>query len=98
STGSGKSTVVNLIPRFYDVTEGEILLNGVNIKNLTLKDLRSRIAYVPQKGILFSGTAESNIKYSDANLSDEAMQKAARIAQAEDFILEKEDGYQFGIA
>lgn len=98
STGSGKSTLVNLIPRFYDATEGEILLNGVNIKNLRLKDLRSRIAYVPQKGILFSGTAESNIKYSNANLSDEAMQKAARIAQAEDFILEKEDGYQFGIA
>ena len=98
STGSGKSTLVNLIPRFYDTTEGEILLNGVNIKNLMLKDLRARIAYVPQKGILFSGTAESNIKYSDANLSDEAMKKAARIAQAEDFILDKEDGYQFGIA
>jgi ATP-binding cassette subfamily B protein len=98
STGSGKSTLVNLIPRFYDATEGEILLNGVNIKDLMLKDLRSRIAYVPQKGILFSGTAESNIKYSDANLSDEAMKKAARIAQAEDFILDKEDGYQFGIA
>lgn len=98
STGSGKSTLVNLIPRFYDATEGEILLNGVNIKNLMLKDLRARIAYVPQKGILFSGTAESNIKYSDATLSDEAMKKAARIAQAEDFILDKEDGYQFGIA
>lgn len=98
STGSGKSTVVNLIPRFYDVTEGEVLLNGVNIKELRQHDLRERISYVPQKGILFSGTIESNLKYADENLSDEAMIKAARIAQAEDFIEEKEDKYQANIA
>jgi len=98
STGSGKSTVVNLIPRFYDVTEGEVLLNGENIKELRQHDLRERISYVPQKGILFSGTIESNIKYADENLSDEAMRKAAQIAQAEDFIDEKEDKYQSNIA
>lgn len=98
STGSGKSTLVNLIPRFYDVTEGEILLNGVNIRDLPLRELRSRIAYVPQKGILFSGTAASNIKYADENMSDENMKKAARIAQADDFIEEKESKYDFNIA
>ncbi len=98
STGSGKSTLVNLIPRFYDVTKGEILLNGVNIKDLPLKELRSRVSYVPQKGILFSGTAETNIKYVDETMSDEKMKKAARIAQAEDFILEKDDKFAFSIS
>jgi len=98
STGSGKSTLVNLIPRFYDVTKGEILLNGVNIKDIPLKELRRRISYVPQKGILFSGTAETNIKYADEHMSDEKMRKAARIAQAEDFINEKEDKFDFTIA
>ena len=98
STGSGKSTLVNLIPRFYDVTEGQVLLNGVNIRDLTQHDLRNRVSYVPQKGILFSGTIESNIKYVDEDLSDDIMEKAARIAQAEDFIEEKEDKYQANIA
>ncbi len=98
STGSGKSTLVNLIPRFYDATEGEILLNGVNVRDLPLNELRKRIAYVPQKGILFSGTAESNIKYADENMSDEKMKRAARIAQADDFIEEKESKYDFSIA
>lgn len=98
STGSGKSTLVNLIPRFYDVTEGEILLNGVNVKDLPLEELRKRIAYVPQKGILFSGTAESNIKYADETMSDEKMRRAARIAQADDFIEDKESKYDFSIA
>lgn len=98
STGSGKSTLVNLIPRFYDVTEGEILLNGVNVKDLPLQELRKRIAYVPQKGILFSGTAESNIKYANENMSDEKMKRAARIAQADGFIEEKESKYDFSIA
>ena len=98
STGSGKSTLVNLIPRFYDVTEGQVLLNGVNIRDLTQHDLRNRVSYVPQKGILFSGTIESNIKYVDEDLSDDVMEKAARIAQAEDFIEEKEDKYQANIA
>lgn len=98
STGSGKSTLVNLLPRFYDATEGDILLNGVNIKELPLKTLREKIAYVPQQGILFSGTARSNIKYADEDITDEAMERAARIAQSTDFILNKEDGYDFSIA
>ena len=98
STGSGKSTLVNLIPRFYDVTKGEILLNGVNIKEIPLKELRKRISYVPQKGILFSGTAASNIKYADDDMSDEKMKKAASVAQAEDFINEKDNKFDFSIS
>ena len=98
STGSGKSTVVNLIPRFYDVTKGELLVDGVNVKDLTQKDLRSVIGFVPQKGILFSGTIESNIKYSNDNMSDEQMELAAEIAQATEFIETKEDKYHSEIA
>lgn len=86
STGSGKSTLINLIPRFFDVTEGEIKLDGVNIKDVTQHDLREKIGYVPQKGMLFSGDIESNIKYGNEDLSDEVMKKAAEIAQAKDFI------------
>lgn len=93
STGSGKSTVVNLIPRFYDVTGGELLVDGVNVKDVPQKELRKRIGFVPQKGVLFSGTIESNIKYGDENISDEQMQKAADIAQATDFIERKEKGF-----
>ncbi len=98
STGSGKSTLVNLIPRFYDVTGGELLIDGVNIKNVSQKDLRSRIGFVPQKGVLFSGTIESNIKYGKDNISDEEMKKAASIAQATEFIEKKEDKYNSPIA
>ena len=98
STGSGKSTVVNLIPRFYDVTGGEILVDGVNVKDLPQKELRDIIGFVPQKGILFSGTIESNIKYSDENMSDEKMIEAAEIAQATEFIDSKEDKYNSEIA
>ena len=98
STGSGKSTVVNLIPRFYDVTEGELLVDGVNVKDVAQKDLRGIIGYVPQKGILFSGTIESNIKYADDSMSDEQMEKAAEIAQATEFIEGKPDKYQDPIA
>ena len=98
STGSGKSTLVNLIPRFYDVTGGELLIDGVNIKNVSQKDLRSRIGFVPQKGVLFSGTIESNIKYGKDNISDEEMKKAATIAQATEFIEKKEDKYNSPIA
>lgn len=98
STGSGKSTVVNLLPRFYDVTGGEIVVDGVNIKNVPQKELRDIIGFVPQKGILFSGTIESNIKYSDENMSDEMMIKAAQIAQAEEFINTKTDLYKSGIS
>ena len=98
STGSGKSTIINLIPRFYDVTEGEILIDGVNIKKVSQKDLRDIIGIVPQKGILFSGTIESNIKYSNENMSDEKMIEAAQIAQAEEFIETKEKKYKDEIA
>jgi len=98
STGSGKSTVVNLIPRFYDVTRGELYIDGVNVKEVPQKELRRRVGFVPQKGILFSGTIESNIKYGNPEMSDEQMKKAARIAQAEEFILNKEKQYQSEIA
>lgn len=98
STGSGKSTVVNLLPRFYDVTGGEILVDGVNIKEVSQKSLRDIIGFVPQKGVLFSGTIESNIKYSDENMSDEKMLQAARIAQAEEFINSKIDKYNSEIS
>ena len=91
STGSGKSTVVNLIPRFYDVTGGELCIDGINVKEVSQKDLRDIIGFVPQKGVLFSGTIESNIKYSDENMSDERMIEAAEIAQATEFIDEKEN-------
>ncbi len=98
STGSGKSTIVNLIPRFYDVTGGELLIDGVNVKDVSQKDLRDIIGFVPQKGLLFSGTIESNIKYADDNMSDERMYKAAEIAQATEFIETKEKKYQDPIA
>lgn len=93
STGSGKSTIVNLIPRFYDVTGGELFIDGVNIKEVPQKELRSKIGFVPQKGILFSGTIKSNIKYGNPDITDEQMIKAARIAQAEEFINNKEEKY-----
>ncbi len=98
STGSGKSTVVNLLPRFYDVTGGELLIDGVNVKDVSQKDLRNIIGFVPQKGVLFSGTIESNIKYSDDNMSDERMVEAAEIAQATEFIEAKENKYKDEIA
>ena len=98
STGSGKSTIVNLIPRFYDVTKGELLIDGVNVKDVTQKELRNVIGFVPQKGVLFSGTIESNIKYSDENMSDDQMKLAAEIAQATEFIEQKEEKYQSSIA
>ena len=98
STGSGKSTVVNLLPRFYDVTGGELLIDGVNVKDVSQKQLRDIIGFVPQKGILFSGTIESNIKYSDENMSDKKMIEAAEIAQATEFIDSKEKKYKDEIA
>ena len=98
STGSGKSTVVNLIPRFYDVTGGELCIDGVNVKDVSQKDLRDIIGFVPQKGILFSGTIESNIKYSNENMEDSQMIMAAEIAQATEFIEGKEKKYQDPIA
>ena len=98
STGCGKSTLVNLIPRFYDVTEGRITLDGVDIQDLSLKDLRAKVGFVPQKGVLFSGTIASNLKFADKDMADDRMVLAARIAQAEDFISEKEEGYDSYIA
>ena len=98
STGSGKSTIVNLIPRFYDVTGGELLVDGINIKDANQKELRKRIGFVPQKGVLFSGSIESNIKYGDENISDERMVESAQIAQAEEFINGKPDKYNDPIA
>ena len=96
--GSGKSTIVNLIPRFYDVTSGNLLIDGVDIKDISNKDLRKIIGFVPQKGILFSGTIESNIKYGNPNMSDEQMIEAAQIAQATEFIESKPEKYQEPIA
>ncbi len=92
STGSGKSTVVNLIPRFYDVTEGEILLDGVDIREVTQHDLRDKIGYVPQQGILFSGTIESNLRFGDEQASEEELQTAVSIAQASEFVNSTPEG------
>ena len=98
STGSGKSTLINLIPRFYDVTEGSILIDGVDIRKIKQKNLRSKIGYVPQKGMLFSGTVESNIKYGDSNITDKEMVKAASIAQASEFINSLENKYDYEVS
>ena len=98
STGSGKSTLINLIPRFYDVSAGQILLDGVDIRNLKLEDLYNQIGYVPQKGVLFSGTIASNIKYGNAKASQELVEKSAKIAQAAQFISELKNGYKNDIA
>ena len=98
STGSGKSTIVNLIPRFYDITSGNLLIDGVDIKEISNKDLRKIVGFVPQKGILFSGTIESNIKYGNPNMSDEQMIEAAQIAQATEFIEAKPEKYKEPIA
>ena len=86
STGSGKSTLINLVPRFYEATNGEILVNGVAVSNYAKKDLISRIGFVPQRGMLFAGTVKTNIKFGAPSASDEQVRKAARIAQAESFI------------
>ncbi len=98
STGSGKSTLINLIPRFYDVTEGAILIDGVDIRDVSTKDLRAKIGYVPQKGMLFSGDVESNIKYGDSKITDKEMKKAASIAQASDFIENLDGKYEAEIS
>ena len=98
STGSGKSTLINLIPRFYDVSTGQILLDGVDIRNVKLEDLYDQIGYVPQKGVLFSGTIASNIKYGNAKASQELIEKSAKIAQATEFISELKNGYKNDIA
>jgi len=98
STGCGKSTVINLIPRFYDVTEGAVFLDGVDIRQVRQSDLRDKIGYVPQKGTLFSGTMESNLRYADEDASLEALKEAADIAQASEFIFANEEGWDADIA
>ena len=98
STGSGKSTLINLLPRFYDVTQGTIRIDGVDIKQMKQHELRDRLGLIPQKGVLFTGTIESNIKFGNPDASDEEMKRAARIAQASEFIDKMPDGYQTPIA
>lgn len=98
STGSGKSTLVNLIPRFYDVTEGKITLDGEDIRNITQHELRDKLGYVPQKGILFSGDIASNILYGNPDGSEEDMKEAATIAQATEFIEARKKKYQSSIS
>ncbi len=98
STGAGKSTLVNLIPRFYDVTGGEILIDGVDIRQVTQHDLRSKIGLVPQKNVLFSGTIESNLRYADQNASSDRLATAADVAQASEFIYAKSQGMEETIA
>ncbi|WP_313584390.1 ABC transporter ATP-binding protein [Lacrimispora sp.] len=98
ATGSGKSTLVNLLPRFYDVTSGEILIDGINIKDWPIHLLRGTIGFVPQKGILFSGTIESNLMYGDRKATKEQIEEAAQTAQATEFINSKADGLESSIA
>lgn len=98
STGSGKSTLVNLIPRFYDATSGSVRVDGVDVRSMSQKDLRDRLGYVPQKGILFSGTIDSNIRYGKTDISEQEVKEAAEIAQAADFIEEKNYRYQSPVA
>ena len=98
STGSGKSTLVNLIPRFYDATSGSVRVDGVDVRSMSQKDLRDRLGYVPQKGILFSGTIDSNIRYGKTDISEQEVKEAAEIAQAADFIEKKNYQYQSPVA
>ena len=98
STGSGKSTLINLIPRFYDATEGSVKVDGVEVRKMTQKDVRDRIGYVPQKGVLFSGTIDSNIRYGKTEISEDAVKKAAEVAQATEFIDTKPERYKTPIA
>ena len=98
STGSGKSTLVNLIPRFYDVTSGEVSIDGIDIKDLKQYDLREKIGYIPQKAVLFSGTIDSNLRYGKVDATNEEIEKASRIAQAKEFIEAKPDKLESEIA
>jgi ATP-binding cassette subfamily B protein len=98
STGSGKSTLINLIPRFYDVTAGQVSIDGIDVRNYKLEDLYSKIGYVPQKGVLFSGTIASNIKYGAPELVKEEVEKAVQTSQAKDFVDELENTYEHPIA
>lgn len=94
STGSGKSTLLNLVPRFFDVTGGAVLVDGTDVREVTQHDLREKLGYVPQQGVLFSGTVESNLKYGRRSATEEEVRRAAAVAQATEFIEEKPEGYQ----
>lgn len=98
STGSGKSTLINLIPRFYDVTDGELLVDGVNIKDVDLHKLRDKIGFVPQKGVLFTGTIKDNIKYGNENITDEDVEKALDVSQATEFVSKLKGGVDYDIS
>ncbi len=98
STGCGKTTLINLLPRFYDVTAGSVMIDGIDIRELSLKELREKIGFVPQKGILFSGTIDSNIRFGNKDAEASVIEEAARIAQAEEFIEEKPEKYESSIA
>lgn len=98
STGSGKSTLINLIPRFYDVTKGRILIDGVDIREIKLTELRDKLGLVPQKGVLFSGTIESNVKFGNEKADEAELERAARIAQALEFVKEKPEGFDSEIS
>jgi ATP-binding cassette, subfamily B, multidrug efflux pump len=98
ATGSGKSTLLNLIPRFYDATAGEVLVDGVNVKNMSMKELRSHIGYVPQQSVLMGGTIQSNIRYGNPDLDENEMTQISEIAQAMEFINGSEDGFEAEIA
>ncbi len=98
STGCGKSTLLHMIPRFYDVTEGKVTIDGIDVRDMELKKLRDLIGFVPQKGVLFSGTIASNLKFAGESVTDEIMTEAAQIAQATEFIEEKEEQYASPIA
>ena len=98
STGSGKSTLINLIPRFYDVTDGELLVDGVNIKDVDLHELRDKIGFVPQKGVLFTGTIKDNIKYGNENITDEDVEKALDVSQATEFVSKLKGGVDYDIS
>ncbi len=98
STGCGKSTLINLIPRLYDVTSGSVRIDGVDVREISQHDLREQLGYVPQKGVLFTGTIDSNIRFGNINATEDVVKKAAKIAQATDFIEEKPEGYESDIA
>lgn len=98
STGSGKSTLINLVPRFFDVTDGQVLVDGADVRNLKQKTLRNLIGYVPQKGVLFSGTVRSNIAFGNPDLTDEEIISAAKVAEADGFVSEMENGYDSEIS
>ena len=94
STGSGKSTLINLIPRYYDVTKGSVKVDGVDVRDMTQKELRDKLGYVPQKGVLFSGTIDSNIRYGKPEITDAQVKEAAEVAQATEFIDTKPEKYE----